>query len=184
MSIQLTTGPTRKAAPRPRHRHHHHVYVVKLDDRVWNEPRFRKANPDHQLGRPFVYVGMTGLDPDLRFDKHKAGIQANRFVFGQADGPPAVHPRCGVTPPASTGRGSRLNDCIRRPRTHTADPMQTYNQSTWRPQTGHSTGSRMNSSGYITRSVVLSRNGVLSFSTSWSAALVCTRSSARAGRVI
>ena len=28
-----------------------------------------------------VYVGMTGLDPDLRFDKHKAGIQANRFVF-------------------------------------------------------------------------------------------------------
>lgn len=60
---------------------HHHVYVVQLDDRVWNEPRFRKANPDHQLGRPFVYVGMTGLDPDLRFDKHKAGVQANRFVF-------------------------------------------------------------------------------------------------------
>ena len=27
-----------------------------------------------------VYVGMTGLDPDVRFDKHKAGIQANRFV--------------------------------------------------------------------------------------------------------
>ena len=27
------------------------------------------------------YVGMTGLDPDLRFDKHKAGIQANQFVF-------------------------------------------------------------------------------------------------------
>ena len=24
---------------------------------------------------------MTGLDPDLRFDKHKAGIQSNRFVF-------------------------------------------------------------------------------------------------------
>ncbi|MBK8107936.1 MAG: hypothetical protein IPK42_20975 [Betaproteobacteria bacterium] len=77
----MVAGPARKAAPRPRCRHHHHVYVVKLDDRVWNEPRFRKANPDHQLGRPFVYVGMTGLDPDLRFDKHKAGIQANRFVF-------------------------------------------------------------------------------------------------------
>ena len=28
---------------------------------------------------------MTGLDPDVRFDKHKAGIQANRYVtqFGQ-----------------------------------------------------------------------------------------------------
>ncbi len=23
---------------------------------------------------------MTGLDPDVRFDKHKAGIQANRYV--------------------------------------------------------------------------------------------------------
>jgi hypothetical protein len=59
---------------------HHHVYVVELSDRVWNEPSFRKANPDYRLGKPFVYVGMTGLDPDLRLDKHKAGIQANRFV--------------------------------------------------------------------------------------------------------
>jgi hypothetical protein len=23
---------------------------------------------------------MTGVDPDIRFDKHKAGIQANRYV--------------------------------------------------------------------------------------------------------
>ncbi|CAN5477597.1 hypothetical protein BH10PSE17_BH10PSE17_02850 [soil metagenome] len=59
----------------------HHVYVVLLDDGVWNEAAFRKANPDYVLGKPFVYVGMTGLDPDLRFDKHKAGIQSNRFVF-------------------------------------------------------------------------------------------------------
>jgi hypothetical protein len=58
----------------------HHVYVVELDDRVWNSGRFRRANPDYQLGKPFVYVGMTGLDPDIRFDKHKAGIQANSFV--------------------------------------------------------------------------------------------------------
>ena len=59
---------------------HHHVYVVELGDQVWNHARFRRANPGWQLGRPFVYVGMTGLDPDLRFDKHKAGIQANTFV--------------------------------------------------------------------------------------------------------
>src|SRR3569832_1367752 len=31
-------------------------------------------------GQALRYVGMTGLDPDRRFDKHKAGIQANRFV--------------------------------------------------------------------------------------------------------
>ena len=66
--------------PRREARNHHHVYVVELSDRVWNEPSFRKANPEYRLGKPFVYVGMTGLDPDLRFDKHKAGIQANRFV--------------------------------------------------------------------------------------------------------
>jgi len=59
---------------------HYHVYVVELSDEVWNVARFRRANPDWQLGKPFVYVGMTGLDPDVRFDKHKAGIQANGFV--------------------------------------------------------------------------------------------------------
>ena len=62
--------------PRP----HHHVYVVELADQVWNSARFRRANPGYQLGKPFVYVGMTGVDPDIRFDKHKAGIQANRYV--------------------------------------------------------------------------------------------------------
>ena len=56
------------------------VYVVELDDRVWNVAAFRRANPDHALGKPFVYVGMTGLDPDLRFDRHMAGVQSNRFV--------------------------------------------------------------------------------------------------------
>lgn len=61
-------------------RHRHHVYVVLLDDRVWNEPSFRRCNPEHVLGKPLVYVGMTGLDPDRRFDSHKAGVRANRFV--------------------------------------------------------------------------------------------------------
>jgi hypothetical protein len=61
-------------------RAHYHVYVVELADRVWNAASFRRANPGWQIGKPFVYVGMTGLDPDVRFDKHKAGIQANRFV--------------------------------------------------------------------------------------------------------
>lgn len=61
-------------------RPHYHVYVVELAPEVWNSAKFRRANPDHRLGMPLVYVGMTGLDPDVRLDKHKAGIQANRFV--------------------------------------------------------------------------------------------------------
>lgn len=76
-----TKKTRRRATPRARPAaQRHHVYVVLLDDRVWNEPSFRRANPDYQLGKPFVYVGMTGLDPDTRFDRHKAGVQANRFV--------------------------------------------------------------------------------------------------------
>jgi hypothetical protein len=62
-------------------RPHHCVYIVELSKEVLNEPRFRKANERYRLGFPCVYVGMTGLSPDLRFDKHKAGIQANRYVL-------------------------------------------------------------------------------------------------------
>lgn len=74
--------PAANVAPAPRQprSHHYHVYVVELGAGVWNVARFRRANPGYVPGRPFVYVGMTGLDPDVRFDKHKAGIQANSFV--------------------------------------------------------------------------------------------------------
>lgn len=66
-------------------RKHYHVYVVELSKQVLLHARFMRSNPDYRPGKPCVYVGMTGLDPDLRFDKHKAGIQANRYVqkYGQ-----------------------------------------------------------------------------------------------------
>ncbi len=84
-AVGSVAAPT-AAQPRARstehvsRKQHYHVYVVQLSDEVWNITRFRKANPDYLLGQPFVYVGMTGLDPDLRFDKHKAGIQSNNYV--------------------------------------------------------------------------------------------------------
>ena len=59
---------------------HHSVYIVELSKEVLDEPRFRRANATYRLGFPCVYVGMTGLSPDVRFDKHKAGIQSNKFV--------------------------------------------------------------------------------------------------------
>jgi hypothetical protein len=61
-------------------RQHHSVYVIELSREVLDEPSFRKSNPEYLPGKPCVYVGMTGLSPDVRFDKHKAGIQSNRFV--------------------------------------------------------------------------------------------------------
>jgi predicted GIY-YIG superfamily endonuclease len=62
------------------HRKHYHVYVIELSKDVLYEGKFNKCNPAYIPGKPCVYVGMTGLDPDIRFDKHKAGIQANRYV--------------------------------------------------------------------------------------------------------
>ncbi len=59
---------------------HYYVYVIELSKDVLFEGKFKKCNPDYILGKPCVYVGMTGLNPDVRFDKHKAGIQSNRYV--------------------------------------------------------------------------------------------------------
>jgi hypothetical protein len=55
--------------------------VVELSDRAWNEPRLRRACPDNRLDKPCVCLGMTGLDPGLRFDQRKADIKANRVVL-------------------------------------------------------------------------------------------------------
>ena len=66
---------------RRRRGYHHHVYVVELSRDVLNEAKFRRCNPDYDPRKPCVYVGMTGLSPDERFDKHKAGIKSNRFVM-------------------------------------------------------------------------------------------------------
>jgi len=56
------------------------VYVVELDPAVLNVARFRRANPNRDILKPCIYVGMTGLTPEERFARHKAGIQANALV--------------------------------------------------------------------------------------------------------
>ena len=78
-------GPEPVAKSTMARRKHYHVYVVELSNDVLLNARFMRSNPNYQPGKPCVYVGVTGLDPDVRFDKHKAGIQSNRYVreFGQ-----------------------------------------------------------------------------------------------------
>jgi hypothetical protein len=63
-----------------RSRHHYYAYVIELSKDVLSEWRFMKSNPQYIIGKACFYVGMTGLDPDTRFDKHKAGIQSNRYA--------------------------------------------------------------------------------------------------------
>jgi hypothetical protein len=80
---KATRKPAKKASRKAgaRGRHRYSVYVIELARNVMvQEPRFRKANPDFDITKACVYVGMTGLSPDVRFDKHKAGIQSNRFA--------------------------------------------------------------------------------------------------------
>lgn len=61
-------------------KHHHSVYVVLLSNDVLYERRFKRSNPGHDPAKPCVYIGMTGLTPDDRFDKHKAGVRSNKYV--------------------------------------------------------------------------------------------------------
>jgi hypothetical protein len=83
MSVRRQTDAPHPAAgectPTAR-RNHYSVYIVELSSDVLDEPRFRNCNPGYVPGKPCLYVGMTGLDPDLRFDRHKAGIQSNKYV--------------------------------------------------------------------------------------------------------
>jgi hypothetical protein len=56
------------------------VYVIELDGRVWTENRFRWHNHHRNLAKPCLYVGMTGRDPQTRFDQHRSGYRANRYA--------------------------------------------------------------------------------------------------------
>ena len=58
----------------------HKVYVVELSKEVLDVKKFVNSNPAYVTGMPCVYVGMPGLDPDIRFDNHKAGILSNKYV--------------------------------------------------------------------------------------------------------
>ena len=74
-------SPRKKRAPR----YHHSVYVILLSKDVLYERKFVKCNPNYDPDQPCVYVGMTGQSPDVRFDKHKAGLKSNKYakLYGQ-----------------------------------------------------------------------------------------------------
>lgn len=60
--------------------HHHNVYVVLLDPAVRKLREVRTENPNADPYKPCVYVGMTGLPPEERFQNHKQGVKAARVV--------------------------------------------------------------------------------------------------------
>lgn len=56
--------------------HHHNVYVILLDDAVAKHPSVLRVNPKRDLAKPCVYVGMTGLPVEHRFENHKHGCKS------------------------------------------------------------------------------------------------------------
>ena len=58
----------------------HNVYVIELSSAVLKKPAFREANPEHDPRKPCVYVGLTGRTPEIRFQQHREGIKAARYV--------------------------------------------------------------------------------------------------------
>jgi len=59
---------------------HHHVYVVLLDSTAAKDRKVRAQNPRRHPGKPCLYVGMTGLQPEERFWNHKNGEKAAYIV--------------------------------------------------------------------------------------------------------
>ena len=66
-------------SPRSWSRGHHSVYAIELDRAVWKNRAFRERNPGGAASG-CLYVGVTGLAPDTRFQRHRGGTQSGRFV--------------------------------------------------------------------------------------------------------
>jgi hypothetical protein len=61
----------------------HNVYVVELDKEILSQKKFLKKHPEAEYlaeDKCCLYVGMTGLTPDERFEKHKEGHKCCTFV--------------------------------------------------------------------------------------------------------
>ena len=63
-----------------RQRKTHSVYVIELDPAVLDLKKFMTKNPLYKKGKEAFYVGMTGLDPEKRFQNHQKGYKANRYA--------------------------------------------------------------------------------------------------------
>ena len=59
---------------------HHNVYVILLSNAAAKHPSILRLNPKRQPSKPCVYVGMTGIPVEHRFENHKNGYKAARLV--------------------------------------------------------------------------------------------------------
>jgi predicted GIY-YIG superfamily endonuclease len=57
-----------------------HTYVGGLSSEVLQLPAAVKQNPGHDPTKPPLYVGITGLHPERRWQQHQAGHNASKWV--------------------------------------------------------------------------------------------------------
>jgi hypothetical protein len=60
--------------------YHHSVYVILLSDEVLKHRWASRLNPNRNVAKPAVYVGMTGIPVDHRFENHRNGYKSARVV--------------------------------------------------------------------------------------------------------
>lgn len=66
----------KKSALRKEQPFHHNVYVVLLNNAVVQHRSILRLNPNRDPLKPCVYVGMTGIPIDQRFENHKKGYKS------------------------------------------------------------------------------------------------------------
>ncbi len=59
---------------------HHSVYVILLNEKAAAHPSVRRINPRRDPAKPSVYVGMTGLPVEHRFQNHLNGYKSSWVV--------------------------------------------------------------------------------------------------------
>lgn len=77
------------------------VYVILLDKKVLEIPRFASRSPEYDPGLDCYYIGMSAKTPEERFRQHKKGKKHSYFVreFGNGlvpelyEGIPRFHTR-------------------------------------------------------------------------------------------
>jgi hypothetical protein len=71
-----TSWANRKQSTTADENFHHSVYVILLDPAVLRHPSILRLNPRRDSTKPCVYVGMTGLPVEQRFENHKKGVKS------------------------------------------------------------------------------------------------------------
>ncbi len=112
---EQVTAAKRKRKSRKRKsrkRQKRHLYVIRLKKTVLDEPRFRRANPDHNGKKLCLYVGLSSHPPEVRLEQHLSGVRSSRIV--KRYGKNVFREKCQVTRAAYEKAQQKERDLAKR----------------------------------------------------------------------